>query len=413
MPAPPETNKTAFKLLRYFSIASLVAIATAAILLGFFYRETAVEQLVKTGENNNVALARAFANTLRLEYAPLTGGAGALSAEVLRELPDAARLHRAVREAVQGIPVVKVKVYDLNGRTVYSSELSQIGEDKTADPGFVAALAGGVKSVLYHRESFHAFGQTIENRNLLGSYVPVRQPGSDAVEAVFELYSDVTPFLEDIARAQRNIIGGVAAVLALLYGALFVIVRHADDLIKRHEDERQRTEELIRHLANHDTLTGLPNRRLLDDRISQALIQTRRRGKRVALMLIDLDGFKIINDTHGHRAGDTVLQTVAKRLSDCVRDADTVARQGGDEFVILLNDLAQSADSIKIADKILREIPQPISIDGREVAVGVSIGISVYPDDAGEGETLLKLADTAMYRVKQAGKGGYRYYAQT
>lgn len=401
-----------FKLLRYFSIASLVAIVTAAALLGFFYRETAVEQLVKSGEKNNVVLARTFANTLRLEYTPLTEGTGGLSADELRALSDSTRLHRAVQDAVQGIPVVKVKVYDLNGRTVYSSELRQIGEDKSADPGFVAARAGGVKSVLYQRESFHAFGQTILNRNLLGSYISVRRPGSDAVEAVFELYSDVTPFFEDIAATERNIVGGVVAVLALLYGILFVIVKHADDLIKHHEKERERTEELIRHLANHDTLTGLPNRRLLDDRISQALIQARRRGKQVALMLIDLDGFKGINDKHGHLAGDTVLQTVAQRMSACVRDADTVARQGGDEFVILLNDLAQAADSIRIADKILHDVPEPMSVGGLQLAVGVSIGISVYPQDAGDGESLLKLADAAMYRVKQAGKGGYRYYSE-
>jgi diguanylate cyclase (GGDEF)-like protein len=240
----------------------------------------------------------------------------------------------------------------------------------------------------------------------------VRRPGSDEIEAVFELYSDLTPLFEDIRRTQRNIVGGVVAVLALLYGALFFIVKHADGLIKRHEQERARTEELIRHLANHDTLTDLPNRRLLDDRLNQALIQARRRGTRVALMLIDLDGFKIINDTLGHRAGDTALQTVARRLSGCVRDADTVARVGGDEFVVLLNDLAQAADSIKVADKILHDVAQPMAIDGQQIAVGVSIGISVYPEDAGDGESLFKLSDAAMYRVKQAGKGGYRSHAE-
>lgn len=399
-----------FKLLRYFSIASLVSIATAAVLLGFFYRETAFRQLVKSEENNNIALTKAFANKLRAEYAPLIGAAGGLSPDELRALPGVTRLHQAIQEAAQGIPVVRVKVYDSNGRTVYASEFRQIGEDKAADPGFVAAHAGGVKSSMYYRESFHAYGQTIVNRDLLGSFVPVWRPGLDTVEAVFELYRDVTPLLGDIAETQRNIVAGAVAVLALLYGILFAIVKRADGLFKRQEKERERAEELIRHLANHDALTGLPNRRLLDDRLNQALFHAQRKGTRVALMLVDLDGFKAINDTYGHRAGDTTLKVVAKRLSDCVRNADTVARQGGDEFVVILTDLAQAPDSRNIADKILHDVVQPMTIDGRRIDVGVSIGISVYPDDAGDDESMLRLADAAMYRVKQTGKGGYRYH---
>jgi len=400
-----------FKLLRYFSIASVVSIATAVVLLGFFYREIAYRQLVDSGENSNIALARAIANTLRPAYTPLTESAAGMSPDALRALPDFTRLHQAIQESVQGLPLVKVKVYDLNGRTVYSSDFRQIGEDKSADPGFGAARTGDVKSVLYHRESFHAFGQTIVNRDLLGSFIPVRRPGSDTIEAVFELFRDLTPLLGDIAETQRNIVAGAVAVLAFLYGILFAIVKRADGLFKRQEKERERAEVLIRHLANHDALTGLPNRRLLDDRLNQALFHAQRKGTRFALMLIDLDGFKVINDTYGHRAGDTALKIVAKRLSDCVRNADTVARQGGDEFVILLNDLAQGADSVNIADKILQDVMQPMAIDGRQVTVGVSIGISVYPDDAGDDESMLRLADTAMYHVKQTGKGGYRYHS--
>lgn len=400
-----------FKLLRYFSIASLAAILAAAVLLGFFYRESAETQLTKSAEENNIRLARALANTLRRDYLQLIKDAGELSVGQLKAHSEIARLHQAVREAVEGTSLVKVKVYDLKGRTIYSSEFRQIGEDKSKDAGFVAALAGDVKSVLYHRASFHAFGRTIVNRNLLASYVPVRRSGSDATEAVFELYNDVTRFLEDITRTQRNVVLGVIAVLLLLYGVLFVIVKRADDLIKRHEKEREKTEELIRHLANHDTLTTLPNRRLLDDRLNQALVQARRRKTKFAVMLIDLNGFKVINDTFGHQAGDAVLQTVAKRLSGCVRESDTVARQGGDEFVIILNDIAQRANLIKVADKILHAIAESMRIGGQQLFVGASIGISMYPDDAGEVESLLKLADGAMYRVKQAGKSGYRYCA--
>jgi diguanylate cyclase (GGDEF)-like protein len=404
MSTAPAGDDTEFRLLRYFSITSFVAIASAAILLGFLYREIAVNQLIKSVEDSNTIIAKTFASAFRADYSPLIDTAVGLSADELRTHPLVVKLNFSLLDVVQGLSVVKVKIYDLKARTIYSSELRQIGEDKSTDPGYVAARAGGVKSVLYYRESFHAFGRIIKNRDLLASYIPVWRSGSEAIEAVFELYSDVTPLLGNIERTQRYVVSGGVAVLILLYGILFGIVKRADGVIKRQVRERKHAEELIRHLANHDVLTGLPNRRLLEDRLSQALIQARRRRTRIALMLIDLDGFKAINDTLGHLAGDTVLQTVAKRLSGCVRQSDTVARQGGDEFVIILHDLMQTADSAKIADKIRHVVAEPMTISGQRLAVGASIGISVYPDDAGDGEGLLKIADGAMYSSKQTRK---------
>jgi len=175
---------------------------------------------------------------------------------------------------------------------------------------------------------------------------------------------------------------------------------------------RKRREEEERFLAYHDTLTGLPNRRLLDDRLRQALHLAQRRDRRVAAMLVDLDDFKRVNDQLGHRAGDTVLREVAARLAGCVRKADTLARQGGDEFVIVIPDLAQEADCGVVAEKILHALQAPFHADGHEFSIGASIGISIYPADAGDGDALLRNADAAMYRAKQQGRNHFRFYGR-
>ena len=175
--------------------------------------------------------------------------------------------------------------------------------------------------------------------------------------------------------------------------------------------ERKKREEEVRDLAHHDALTGLPNRRLLDDRIAQAFAAARRSRERVALMLLDLDRFKPVNDTYGHEAGDAVLRAVAARLKGCVRESDTVARVGGDEFVVMLP-MRAAPDAVRVADKILTSLGEPIPIEGNEVRIGVSIGISVFPEDAVDKEELLKYADRAMYHVKAAGRNSYSFYAR-
>ena len=175
--------------------------------------------------------------------------------------------------------------------------------------------------------------------------------------------------------------------------------------------ERKRREEEVRALAHHDELTGLPNRRLLDDRIAQAFAAARRTQDHVAVMLLDLDHFKPINDTHGHEAGDQVLKAVAARLKNCVRKADTVARVGGDEFVVMLP-MRDAQHASRVAESILAALAEPFPVGTNQFRLGVSIGISVFPDDAAEKDDLLKFADRAMYAVKASGRNAYRFYAR-
>lgn len=174
--------------------------------------------------------------------------------------------------------------------------------------------------------------------------------------------------------------------------------------------ERKKAEEKIRELAFFDTLTGLSNRLSLKERLRQALSLAQRNGKQLAVMLIDLDNFKTINDTLGHSVGDHLLVEVAQRLLGAVRPSDLVARLGGDEFVIVLPDIDSPTDPANIADKILMEISAAYSIEGHELQTSPSIGICLYPDDAMQAEDLLKKADVAMYHAKSKGKNNYQFF---
>jgi len=182
--------------------------------------------------------------------------------------------------------------------------------------------------------------------------------------------------------------------------------------IKEDITERKMLQEKLNHMAHHDELTGLPNRALFFDRLGQTLAHAKRSYTGFALMFVDLDGFKNINDTYGHDSGDALLQETARRLSGCVRDSDTVARMGGDEFAVMLLDVATPDHITQVADKMLTLLAEPFRLKGGECHVGASIGISIFPQDGDAVDTLMNMADMAMYRVKQGAKNNYAFASQ-
>ncbi len=170
---------------------------------------------------------------------------------------------------------------------------------------------------------------------------------------------------------------------------------------------RKTAEEQIYYLAHHDSLTNLPNRILFNDRISRALSFASRYGQQFAVLFVDLDFFKEVNDTHGHDAGDLVLQQIALRVSQSLRESDTVARIGGDEFLVLLPGISGTEEACTVADKILSAVARPLEVDGSEIAISSSIGIAIYPIHGTDNHSLIKAADEAMYHAKRTGKNRY------
>jgi diguanylate cyclase len=194
---------------------------------------------------------------------------------------------------------------------------------------------------------------------------------------------------------------------------VLTIIRDLTERNQREEDMRNRRtlfEDEMSHLAQHDVLTDLPNRLLLNDRLTQAISIARRNHSQLAVLFLDLDGFKHINDSLGHSVGDKLLQSVAGRLLACVRKSDTVSRQGGDEFVILLSEVTHAADAAIIAAKIIAELKKGHRIGKHRLRISASVGLSTYPNDGEDAETLIKNADMAMYDAKQSGRDKYRFF---
>ena len=173
---------------------------------------------------------------------------------------------------------------------------------------------------------------------------------------------------------------------------------------------KKRAEERIRYLAHHDELTGLPNRYLLRDRLRQALARARRTGEQVALLLLDLDRFKDVNDALGHPVGDQLLRAAAKRLAAVVRASDTLARLGGDEFAVLQPNVQETGGTAVLAERLVGAVAAPFAIDGQEINVAASIGIAVHPDDGADADELVRRADLALYRAKHEGRGRFRFF---
>ncbi|MBX6420449.1 MAG: EAL domain-containing protein [Nevskia sp.] len=174
--------------------------------------------------------------------------------------------------------------------------------------------------------------------------------------------------------------------------------------------QRKEAETLIRHIAHHDALTGLPNRALLMDRLDMAIHQARRHGQHLAVLMLDLDHFKRINDTLGHLVGDRLLLGLAQRMQSALREVDTLARLGGDEFVVVLTEVERRESVVPAFDRLMQAITAPLTVDGHELAVTASIGAALYPEDGDDATALIKNADTAMYQAKAAGRNGVRWF---
>jgi diguanylate cyclase (GGDEF)-like protein len=407
-----QQGRPMFSLLRYFSIASLVSMVLAAIFLAIFHQQFEKQQLLRFGESRNIMLAQVFSNSIWPQYQGFAKAGKTLDTDALRNRPEIARLNRSVREAMRGSPTVGVKIYLLNGRTLFSNDAAQIGAGNSSDPGFLSARLGVPASQIVADDRSGAFGGKLAGRDVLSSYVPVRGGEDEPIEAVIKIYTDVTELQESEAREDRLLILSVAGVLAGLYGILFFIARHADRVIRNQYEQQRRVEQSLRHVTTHDALTNLPNRLLLLDRIKQSLPSAERHNNLLAVATIDLDNFQSINSSLGHQVGDNILKIVAQRLSQCLREGDTIARVGGDEFVASLPDIHSNVNLFQIAKKMLSIISVPIESEGRELHLTASIGIALYPEHGSDAETLMRKADMAMHSAKRLGRNRHQMFVE-
>ena len=237
----------------------------------------------------------------------------------------------------------------------------------------------------------------------------MRETAAQAREAEAHLHEGTTTSREREIRAAETLQAASDDHLSILQQANAQLVIATIEAHKLAE-QVEITKVQLAHLAHHDVLTGLPNRLLLQDRLGQAMELAHRHGRLLAVMFMDLDRFKHINDSLGHAVGDQLLQSVAQRLVDCVRHSDTISRQGGDEFVLLLPTIKHAEDAAYCAQKMLASLALPHCIDRHVLHISVSIGISIYPGDGQDADTLIKSADTAMYYAKENGRNTYKFF---
>ncbi len=571
-------GRARFALKRYFSLSSLLCTVLTAVVLGWSYQHLALDDLKDLAESRNVVLTHALANALWPHFSILVDDSAGATADALRARAQDTHLQELVAQHMKGTDIVKVKVYALNGVTVFSTDTRQTGEDKSGNAGFLAARAGRVESVLNHRDTMDTFEGTVTDIDVISSYLPVRDE-SGRVVGVIEIYGDVTTFVAHLEQTRLIVIGIVFGLLALLYGGLYLLVARAQGIIDRQSSEleeslkgvelanrkldrrvqertqalnemnrtlneeidirraaekqlklaaevfdnamegimitdaderilavngaftrvtgysadeivgrtpsilssgrqdeafyatlwtalqvethwqgelwnrrkngeifpvwlsitavfdeqnivshyvavfsdltqRKAAERRIDHLAFYDSLTDLPNRRLLLDRLQHALIASARTGRGGALLFIDLDNFKSLNDIVGRDQADLVLQQVAQRLAGCVRASDTVSRPGSDEFVVMLEDLsddgqeaARQAESV--GEKLLATLSQVYPLAGYAHHSTVSIGIALFADRQEIVDELLQRAESAMHHAKRAGRDTLRFFNPT
>ena len=384
-------------------------------------------------------------------YAPaqLLGPAG-VSWDSITHPDDRARVRSAVQSAVLSGQrfAVQYRITTLSGQTRHVAERGVAVRDEQnvlVVEGFVedithsqATLQALDHAEMRYRHIFEHASEGIFQTSLDGHYLAANPAlahiyGFESPAALMAGLSDIDRRLyvkagrrevfHRLMKAQGQVLNFESEVYRRDGTCIWIsenahIVRGPQDEFLYYEgtvqdvSERRHYQEQLERQANHDLLTGLPNRVLLGDRIAQGIARATRLGYYLALVFIDLDNFKFINDSLGHAAGDELLKEVAARLTGCLRSGDTVARLGGDEFVLLINDHYQSSSVISLLERVLKDIGRPILLSGREFQVGASLGVAMFPSDGDDAQLLLKHADVAMYAAKDRGRNNFQFFTR-
>ena len=364
------------RLVLRFAVLTAALLAIGAFVIILFVRQHAISQ----AENAAVFHSRFVARSVLGDR--LRPGDFARPVDADRK----AMLDSVVQSDILVGDSRALELYSRNGELTYSTSTRQVGTIPKDATNARKALANGdvAKAV-----------ETMDGRKVLKVFVPVPFIGAEEPAGVLALAQDYAPITQAGRKGLPPVIGVLLLVLITLYVSLFPLLSQVTRRLRGQVEQ-------IEKLALYDALTGLANRRLFQDRLEQAFLHAQRHEVGFALMLLDLDRFKEINDTLGHQTGDAVLEHLAARLRDVARASDTVARLGGDEFALVLEGAQDSADALFIAERIHRALDEPFVVDGMTLELETSIGIAIYPRDGDDAEQLLKRADIALYASKDS-----------
>jgi len=359
-----------------FAVSTAVLLSIGAFVILIFVRQHAISQ----AESNAVFHSRFVVRAVLGERLRPGDFAGPANSDRMAMLDSVVRSDILVGDSRA------LELYSRDGHITYSTNKRQIGT--------VPSDAAKARSTLVD-DNVAKSVETIGGRKVLKVFVPVPFIGSDEPAGVLALSQDYAPITAAGRKGLLPVIGVLQLVLITLYLSLFPLLRRVTARLRGQVEQ-------IEKLALYDALTGLANRRLFHDRLEQAFLMAQRNGTGFALMLLDLDRFKEINDTLGHQSGDAVLEHLATRLKDVARASDTVARLGGDEFALVLQGAADSATALFVAERIRRALDEPFVVEEMNLQLETSIGIALFPIHGEDAEQLLKRADIALYASKES-----------
>ena len=380
-------------LVRKFGVLSAVPIILLGLVLGQTQTNGIRDRAFANARESTSVLAR-LAIEPQVSAADLVQG---LSPDRVTALDGI--FHRS---GVLGGEIARIKIWNRDFEVVYSDDPSAIGRTFPSSPELVEALDGGVASELADLSKSENQGDR-EYGHLLEIYVPLRVGLNSQAAGAFEVYLPYGPIDAAITHATNQLYGLLLGGLGLLYVVLFRIVVSASRRLRRQAATNE-------YLALHDPLTSLPNRVLFHDRVEQVILAAKRAGSGAAVIVLDLDRFKEVNDTLGHPIGDLLLQQVGARIRGATREADSVARLGGDEFAVVLSTASDPNAAAEVAERIQSALNTPFELDGMSIEVVASLGAARYPEDGGDADTLLRRGDVAMYVAKE-NKSGFEVYA--
>lgn len=398
-------------LVRHSSLVVLLTMILVTVVFSYFYHLFARESLINARQQVNLALAKSYANSIWPSHMGFVSGAARLEPEELKSSVETRNIHRDLRLLLRGIDVLNVSLLDLNGLVVYSTDGQQTGNFHADDDRFISARDGRMQSTFAFHDTYQAGRSEMAERYIVTSYVPIRILDEAPVEGVIAIDSDITSLMNEFHTRQIHTIGWLVFLMSLMYALIVIFTNRTERLLRAQQIQREKDVEQMRYLAYHDSLTGFYNRISFNEHVEKAVHRAKRAKWTVAVMFLDLDRFKLINDSLGHDAGDQLLCITSQRIYSVIRECDILFRMGGDEFTIILEDVKIPEQGAEIARRILDVISQPIQLKDEEFTISASAGMAVYPRDGESAEILVKNADTAMYRAKELGRNCFSFFS--
>ncbi len=398
------------KLLQPSLLFAFLIITISAILLGNLYQYLAISDLIIHKESENSILSRNFNNQITPKIQKNIIDINLLTSNSIKLSLNINNLNQILFALAHAHQNISITLFNLNGFAIAESRSNNHLLNNVQKTDFKAVINNAIsKSQLIE---FSNHNNTKFNYSSVYSLIPILNIDKSEVIAVFGIKNNVTNAIETISKSQQLVILTILIGLSIFYLIIIITQSKSNKLLKEQAELRIISEEEIRYHAFHDPLTRLPNRSYFQRILSLVMSQARRNETLIALMFLDLDKFKTINDSYGHDVGDNVLIEAASRIQQCLRECDTVARISGDEFTVILDGINTVSDAEIIASRIIASLNNVMKIDNHEFTIGMSIGISLYPLDDISLEQLIQDADIAMFASKKNGRNTFSFFEQ-